>query len=64
MFDLGPYAGFILSSYGLSFLVVLALLIWIRLDKRTLEKDLADLAAQGYGRGRTASGQAQNESTK
>lgn len=50
--DLGPYTGFILASYGITTLVILALVIWVWGDRRAQERALAQLAAQGYGRTR------------
>ena len=50
--DLGPHSGFILASYALTAGAVLGLLLWIILDRRKLEADLARLAEQGISRAR------------
>jgi len=50
--DLGPHAGFIIASYGLCTLTVLALIAWVRIDKSSQEKALKELAAQGISRTR------------
>ncbi|MFD1697661.1 heme exporter protein CcmD [Roseibium aestuarii] len=48
--DLGPYSGFILASYAISTLIVLALVAWVVLDRRQLERTLHDLASKGVTR--------------
>lgn len=53
--DLGPHSGFILASYVLTAGAILGLLIWIILDRRHLEADLARLAEQGISRARRPS---------
>ncbi len=50
--DLGPHAGFILASYGLCLVTVLALIAWVRIDKANQEQALKDLADQGITRAR------------
>lgn len=47
---LGPYAGFILASYGLAVLTVAGLIAWIGLDHAALKKRLAALEARGLRR--------------
>lgn len=50
--DLGPHAGFIIASYGLCLLTVLALIAWVRIDKANQERALKELAEQGIARAR------------
>ncbi|MET1415963.1 heme exporter protein CcmD [Roseibium sp. HPY-6] len=50
--DLGPHAGFILASYGLCLLTVLALVAWVKIDKANQERALKELADQGISRAR------------
>lgn len=50
--DLGPHSGFIIASYALCFLTVLALIAWVRIDKRMQDRALKELADQGIGRDR------------
>ena len=47
---LGPYASFIVTSYLLAALVVIALIVWISLDYRRQQKMLRDLEASGVKR--------------
>jgi len=47
---LGDHAGFILAAYGLSALIVVALVVWVVLDGRTQRRRLADLEARGIRR--------------
>ncbi|WP_298816628.1 heme exporter protein CcmD [uncultured Roseibium sp.] len=54
--DLGPHAGFILSSYGLCLLTVLVLIAWVRIDRSNQEKALKELADQGIARARPQDG--------
>jgi len=54
--DLGPHAGFILTSYGLCLATVAALIAWVRIDKSAQEKALRDLAEQGISRARPGNG--------
>jgi heme exporter protein D len=53
---LGPYAAFIVTSYGLVALVVLILIAWIALDYRRQKQQLRELEASGVVRrsGRSA----------
>ncbi|MBN8967194.1 MAG: heme exporter protein CcmD [Rhizobiales bacterium] len=48
--SLGPYADFILASYGLVAVVVLGLIAWIVIDQRHQEKTLRDLETSGITR--------------
>ncbi|WP_018182998.1 heme exporter protein CcmD [Kaistia granuli] len=50
MGTLGPHAGFILAAYGVTIVIVLALVGWILLDGRMLRGQLADLEARGIRR--------------
>ena len=54
--SLGPYAAFIVTSYGLVTLVVLILIAWIALDYRRQKQRLRELEASGVIRrsGRSA----------
>ncbi len=47
---LGPYADFILASYGLVAVVVIGLILWIVIDQRHQEKTLRELEASGITR--------------
>jgi heme exporter protein D len=46
----GPYASFIVTSYLLAALVVVALIVWIALDYRRQRQTLRDLEASGVTR--------------
>ena len=48
--SLGPYASFIVTSYGLVAFVVVALIVWIALDFRQQKQALRDLEASGVTR--------------
>ncbi|WP_434054862.1 MAG: heme exporter protein CcmD [Roseibium sp.] len=48
--DLGPHSGFIIASYALCFLTVLALIAWVRIDKFVQDRALKQLAEQGISR--------------
>lgn len=48
--SLGPYAGFIVSSYALVALVVLVLIVWIAADQRRQQNALRELEARGVTR--------------
>ncbi len=50
MLGLGPHAGFILASYGITLVVVAALILWIFLDHRALVTRLHRLEARGARR--------------
>lgn len=47
---LGPYAGFILLSYGAAVLAALGLALWVILEHRRLNHMLAALEARGLTR--------------
>jgi heme exporter protein D len=47
---LGPYTGFIAASYGVVFLTIFILILWIILDGRAQSKALAELEARGISR--------------
>jgi heme exporter protein D len=47
---LGPYASFIILSYALAALVVVALTLWVALDFRRQTRTLRDLEASGITR--------------
>lgn len=47
---LGPYAGFIVLSYGAAALATLGLTVWIILDHRRLRNTLEALEARGVTR--------------
>ena len=47
---LGPYAGFIIASYGVALAVVAALIVWVVADHRAQRRVLADLEARGITR--------------
>ena len=48
--NLGPYAGFIVASYGVALAVVAALIVWVVADHRAQTRVLADLEARGITR--------------
>lgn len=48
--SLGPHAAFIWASYGAMALVIAALVVWLVVDGRRLERRLADLEARGVRR--------------
>ncbi len=48
--DLGQHAAFIWASYGVSFLVLGGLILWLRLDANRQANLLADLEARGVTR--------------
>jgi len=48
--NLGPYASFIVTSYALVTLVVLALIVWVALDFHRQKESLRDLEARGVKR--------------
>jgi len=48
--SLGPYASFIVTSYVLATLVVIALIVWIAIDHRRQQKTLRELEASGVKR--------------
>lgn len=50
--ELGTHAGFIVASYGLCLLTVIALIAWVRIDKANQERALKELADQGISRTR------------
>lgn len=54
--SLGPYAPFILGSYGIVAAVVLTLIVWVMTDYRSQRRQLQALEAQGVSRrsGRSA----------
>ena len=45
--DLGPHASFIWSAYAVVTVVIGALIAWLVVDGRQLERRRADLAARG-----------------
>ena len=47
---LGPYAGFIIASYGLAALVIAGLTGWLIWDGQRQRRALADLEARGIRR--------------
>ena len=47
---LGDHAGFILAAYGISALIVVALVVWVVVDGRTQRRRLAALEARGIRR--------------
>ena len=48
--SLGPYASFIVTSYGLVTAVVLMLIVWIAVDFRRQKQRLRELAESGVSR--------------
>jgi heme exporter protein D len=48
--DLGPHAAFILAAYGAAIGIVAALIIWVVLDRRHLNRMLHELESQGISR--------------
>lgn len=56
LLDLGPHAGFILSSYAITLATIAGLFLWLRMDRARLVTALERLEAQGVRRrsGRSA----------
>lgn len=50
MIDLGPHAAFILAAYGVTFVAVAALALFIVEDDRKQRRLLADLESKGIRR--------------
>jgi heme exporter protein D len=50
MFDLGPHAAFIIAAYGVTFVAVAALAIFIVEDDRKQRRLLAELERRGIRR--------------
>lgn len=48
--SLGPHAAFIWASYAAMLLILAAIVIWLVVDGRRLERRLADLEARGIRR--------------
>ena len=48
--NLGPYASFIVTSYALVTLVVVALIVWVAFDFHRQKQTLRDLEARGMKR--------------
>ena len=48
--DLGPHAGFIVAAYAAAALIVGALVLWVVVDYRALERSIAELEARGARR--------------
>ncbi|ODN72517.1 heme exporter protein CcmD [Methylobrevis pamukkalensis] len=48
--SLGPHAGFILASYGITVAVIAGLIVWVIADHRAQKRRLADLEARGLRR--------------
>lgn len=48
--SLGPYASFILTSYALVIIVIIALIVWVALDHRRQTQILRDLENSGVTR--------------
>jgi heme exporter protein D len=50
MFDLGPYASFIWTSYAAVALVICGLIVWLVRDGRQQARMIAELEARGVRR--------------
>jgi heme exporter protein D len=48
--DLGPHAAFIIAAYGAASGIVAALIIWVVLDRRHLDRALHELESRGISR--------------
>ncbi len=48
--NLGPFAGFILSAYAVTALVIGVLIVWLVLDGKRQARALADLEQRGIRR--------------
>lgn len=46
----GPYAGFILGAYGVTFAVLVGLVIWVSLTASNRKRQLAKLEEEGLRR--------------
>jgi heme exporter protein D len=51
MLGLGKHAGFILAAYAAVFVTLAGLIAWLLWDGKRHERRLAELEAQGLGRG-------------
>jgi heme exporter protein CcmD len=51
-----PHLGFVFAAYGLSLIVLAALILWLRYRNRALARSLAVLEAEGAPRRRAAAG--------
>ncbi|WP_068310718.1 heme exporter protein CcmD [Polycladidibacter hongkongensis] len=49
-FDLGRHGGYVLAAYVVVAFAVTGLLVWIRADRRRLEREMAELEAAGVRR--------------
>ena len=56
MLGQGPHAGFILGSYAVTLVTILALIAWVVVDHRQQRALLADLERRGLTRRSTRSG--------
>ncbi|MGQ3355850.1 MAG: heme exporter protein CcmD [Phreatobacter sp.] len=50
MFGSDPHAGFIVASYAVTAVTLVALAVWIVIDHRTQKARLAELEARGISR--------------
>ena len=48
--DLGPYAGFIVTAYAATLVIVGGLVAWVLIDRRHLVRVIAEMEAQGTSR--------------
>jgi heme exporter protein D len=48
--DLGAHATFIVTAYAAAITIVAALVLWVLLDRRRLDRALTELEAQGVTR--------------
>ena len=48
--SLGPYAGFIVGAYLAALTIVVALILWVILDRRHLARLLGEFELQGVAR--------------
>lgn len=55
------HAGFVIASYGVTAIVVLALIAWVVIDHRIQKARLADLEARGIRRRSAAAATARDE---
>jgi heme exporter protein CcmD len=48
--NLGPYAAFVIGAYLAALMIVVALILWVILDRRHLARLLGELELQGIAR--------------
>ncbi len=55
--NLGPHAAFIVSAYGIAIIIVAVLILWVMLDRRRLQRTIAELEGKGITRRSQSAGE-------